>query len=41
MKDSKFFQEAGTVNETWLQQVVEELLAAEYFLQEGMVQVAC
>lgn len=31
MKDSKYFKEAGTINETWLLQVVEELLAAEYF----------
>jgi len=34
MKDSKFFKEAGTANETWLQQVVEELLAAEYFCRK-------
>lgn len=34
MKDSKYFREAGTIDETWLLQVVEELLVAEYFCRK-------
>lgn len=34
MKHSKFFKEDGTGKKTWLQQVLEELLAAEYFCRK-------
>lgn len=35
MKDSKYFKEARTINETWLlQEFLEELLVTEYFCRK-------